>query len=370
MYTLPVGEQTLQQKIAKVRGTMLDDWGISRGLTLPKEPDRQPDQIEGISFPQISHDLYTLLVPEAVRPMLAGQHTLNIAPTGPLYALPFELLLTHPTKDLQNDHYLIEDVPINYLSSASLLKILRETQARRTSTARYPLLAFAHPVYSIDTSQETGTLRGLRAQAYRELLGGGLPELPETAEEAEIVANLLDASEESNPLQLRESASHAKVFELNNHKRLDDYHYLLFAMHGVLPGEIDRVTQSALVFSDNFLTMADVFSLQLNAKLVSLSACNTGRGTQEKGEGVMGLTRAFMYAGTSTVAVTLWSVESLSAKELDIGFFRHLNDGMSPARALQAIKVQMLRGEMGESYRYPYYWAPFIIFGDGGQREH
>ena len=111
--------------------------------------------------------------------------------------------------------------------------------------------------------------------------------------------------------------------------------------------------------------MADVFGLQLNTKLVALSACNTGRGIPVNGEGVMGLTRAFMYAGTPAVAVTLWSVESRSARDLDIGFFRQLNAGLPPAQALQAIKVQMLRGELGESYRHPYYWAPFVVFGDG-----
>jgi CHAT domain-containing protein len=137
----------------------------------------------------------------------------------------------------------------------------------------------------------------------------------------------------------------------------------------VLPGELDYVTQPALVLADDFLTMADVFALELNADLVALSACNTGRGTQVRGEGVMGLTRAFMYAGTPAVAVTLWSVESLSAKDLDIGLFRHLTAGLSPAQALQAIKVQMLRGEYGEQYRHPYYWAPFVLFGDGRGQE-
>jgi tetratricopeptide (TPR) repeat protein len=376
MYMLPVGEQTLQEKIANVRETMLDDWETGRGLALSGEIV----QPERIPFPQASHDLYNLLIPEAVHSILTSlpdplqegevRKTLNIVPTGPLYALPFEILLASPPTPLLKGEglgvrYLIEDIPISYLSSASLLKTLREAQARRTATARYPLLAFAHPVYRIDTPQETGTIRGLRVQAYRELLGGGLPELPETAEEAKIIADLLNAPGESDPLQLRESASHVKVFELNSRERLDDYDYLLFAMHGVLPGEVNRVTQSALVFSDNFLTMADVFGLQLNAKLVSLSACNTGMGKQVKGEGVIGLTRAFMYAGTPTVAVTLWSVESLSARDLDIGFFRHLNEGMSPAQALQTIKVQMLRGEYNEKYRSPYYWAPFVVFGDG-----
>ncbi len=373
MYTLPVGEQTLQEKIAKVRETMLYDWGTGRGLSMSGKTDRQAVQPERIPFPQVSHDLYTLLIPEAVHLMLTSPpgKKLNVVPTGPLYALPFEVLMTSPPTPLlegkePGERYLIEDVPISYLSSASLLKTLREAQARRTPTARYPLLAFAHPAYSSEASwEEEDNIQTLRSRFYRAFAGGDLVELPETEEEARKIADLLNAPENSDPLQLRESASHAKVFELNSRERLDDYHYLLFAMHGVLPGEIDRVTQSALVLSDHFLTMADVFGLQLNAKLVSLSACNTGMGTQVKGEGVMGLTRAFMYAGTPVVAVTLWSVESVSARDLDIGFFRHLQEGMSPARALQTIKLQMLCGEYGEEYRYPYYWVPFVVFGDG-----
>ena len=154
---------------------------------------------------------------------------------------------------------------------------------------------------------------------------------------------------------------------------MDNYQYVVFACHGIVPEKTNQVEQPALVLSlpdpvthkKEYLTMADVFGLQLNAKLVSLSACNTGRGTQVKGEGVMGLTRAFMYAGTPAVAVTLWSVESLSAKDLDIGFFRHLNNGLPPAQALQAIKLQMLRRQIGDRYRHPYYWAPFVVFGDG-----
>ncbi len=371
IYTLPVGEQALQEKIANVRETMMDDWTISRGLSLPDKKTPQASQSEEIPFLQVSHELYKLLIPEVVRLMLTStqegeqERRLNIVPTGPLYALPFELLLTYPAKDVQHVHYLVEDIPISYLSSASLLKILRETLARRTSTARYPLLAFAHPAYSREASQDKSNIPNLRAQAYRDLLSDLFAELPETADEARAIADVLNAPQESGSLQLRENASRTRVFELHDSGRLDDYHYLLFAMHGVLPEEVEHVAQSALVLSDDFLTMADVFGLQLNAGLVSLSACNTGMGTRVKGEGVMGLTRAFMYAGTPTVAVTLWSVESLSAKELDIGFFHHLNEGKSPARALQTIKVHMLQGKYGEKYRYPYYWAPFVAFGDG-----
>ncbi len=326
---------------------------------------------------------------------------LHIVPTGPLYALPFEALVPSPPTPLPKGeggmivHYLIEDIPIGYLSSASLLKTLRAAQKRRKATAPYPLLAFADPVYGSqgpgetrqvadEDAYDTISIQALRDQMYRGLLLGkadGSPkidpkgdldkfmELPETAEEARMIKALLEAPDESTPLQLRENASRDNVFDFNAAERLDDYQYIVFATHGVLPGEVDYIKQPALVLSypenGGYLTMADVFGLRLNAKLVSLSACNTGSGEHVRGEGVMGLTRAFMYAGTPVTAVTLWSVETFSARELDVGLFEHLKAGQSPIHALQTIKLRMLRGEKGEDYIHPYYWAPFVMFGDG-----
>ena len=412
MYTLPVGEAELQQQVAELRESWKSEyqWSSQRGLLMETDPQHE----QGTPSPPLSYALYTLLIPEGVRPLLTQEHTLSIVPTGPLYGLPFEALVTEPPNPHPNPlpkgegvhspplvgegsgvRYLIEDIPISYLSSASLLKILREAKIRRTDTARYPLLAFAHPVYEESPSpnpshQGRGTelssdpnspplvggvggggkfLQALRSQAYRNLMRGEFVELPETAEEAEEVARVLKAPQESGPLQLREDASRSNVFVFNTGDRLDDYHYLIFATHGVLPGEVDQIAQPALVLShpdrDGYLTMADVFRLQLNAKLVALSACNTGSGEQVRGEGVMGLTRAFMYAGTPAIAVTLWSVHSRSAKELDIGLFRYLKDGQPPARALRSIKLRMVRGEEDDTYWHPYYWAPFVIFGDG-----
>ena len=121
--------------------------------------------------------------------------------------------------------------PTSTLPRASC-KTLRETQARRTPTAQYPLLAFAHPVYSGDVPPENKDIRALRSQFYRAFSRDQLIELPETAEEAKTVATLLNATEESSPLQLRENASRTNVLDFNERDRLDDYEYLLFAMHG------------------------------------------------------------------------------------------------------------------------------------------
>ncbi|MDM8552359.1 CHAT domain-containing protein, partial [Desulfobacterales bacterium HSG2] len=154
--------------------------------------------------------------------------------------------------------------------------------------------------------------------------------------------------------------------------------YVLFACHGLIPDDniTNRILQPALALSHpdpengreaGFLTMADAFGLSLNADLVALSACNTGRqdtaGNVRKGEGARGLTRAFMYAGTPAVSVTLWSVESESAKVLSAGLFRNLGAGRDRAEALREIRQRMISGKEGELYRHPFFWGPTVIFG-------
>ncbi len=367
MFDLSLGESALSKQVAQLRALIGTD-DKTRGARVRRRSNRKR---QADPFAKASYELYTQLIPEQVRPLLAVPYTVYVIPTGPLYALPFETLVTHKPSDSKDIHYLIEDVPIAYLSSASLLKILREAQQRRQDTARYPFLAFANPVYEAEQTSDvskTSEVLALRSESYRAIRGGEFAELPETEDEAKEIAALLNASTDSEPLQLGEAASRQTVFQLNDQKRLDDYQTILFATHRILPGEVDRVTQAALVLSHpdtkGYLTMADVFGLQLNAKLVSLSACNTGGGKKVRGEGVMGLTRAFMYAGTPAIAVTLWSVESYSAKTLSVGFFKQFNDIQKPAAALRAIKLRMLRGSEGQKYKRPYYWAPFVVYGD------
>jgi CHAT domain-containing protein len=154
---------------------------------------------------------------------------------------------------------------------------------------------------------------------------------------------------------------------------LTSYRYLVFSCHGVAPPETDPVLQPALILShpdpatggEGFLTMGDVFGLTLNADLVVLSACNTGKGRVLQGEGVAGLTRAFMFAGSPAVAVTLWSVESSSAKALSTGLFAALAQGKPRAAALRQAKLQLLQDQDNPLFQHPFFWAPLIIFGDG-----
>ena len=368
LYSLNCGEKDLIEKVADFRAKNEAVVAAIRGETpnLTQTLKKTRDEIE-----RQGHELYELLLPKEVRPLIGKARLLYIVPTGPLYGLPFEALVMEPSGGSRTPHYLVENHSFSYLSSASLLKILRDASARRKTSPSYPLLVFAHPVYSKGShaSGEEGTIKGMRTKAYLSILGGEFEELPETEQEAKEIKDILEAPEESEPLQLREKASRSTIFRFNNMNRLDDYRFIVFACHGILPGEVNKITQPALVLShperEGYLTMADVFGIEMNAELVTLSACNTGRGKIAKGEGVMGLTRAFMYAGTSTVMVSLWPVETLSSRILTTGHYRKISAGSSKAEALRNIKLSMIKGEQGALFRHPFFWSPFVIFGDG-----
>jgi len=363
LYPIKIGENELGKKVSSYR---ISARAIVRDLGIG-------DKIEAGSMAVSlkGRELYELLLPKEAIP---GNGTLYIVPSGPLYGLPFEALVSR--MEGEKPRYLVEDYPIAYLSSASLLKTLRETRARKETKPRFPLLAFANPVYG--QTQAHGATRGespieeLRSSAYLDLMGGSFLELPETEEEAREIKTILQASEKSLPLQLRQDASRSNVLKLNESQKLTDYQYVVFSCHGVVPEVTNRVTQPALVLSrpdpaggDGFLTMADTFGLRLNADLVTLSACNTAMGIEIRGEGVMGLTRAFMYAGTSAVSVTLWPVESISAMRMSTGLYENLHAGKGRAAALRDIKLRLIQGEEDEMYRYPFFWAPVVLFGDG-----
>jgi len=351
MLTIPLTETQLDQAIND------KNYGL-RQLIINQLPE----------FDAASHDLYNQLLPQAARKLLTAADTLYIIPTGPLYGLPFETLVTN---NADTPQYLIQDYAIVYLSSASLLKTLR---AEHPKPAPQPFLAFADPVYPPCKPSKAKTagnksITELRTQTYLKAMGGCFTPLPQTDDEVRQIAKLLQA-DPATALYLGARASRSNVFALNKQQRLDDYRYIMFSVHGVIPKPTNAIEQPALVLSnpttDGYLTMADAFALQLNAKLVNLSACNTGRGENLRGEGIRGLTRAFMYAGTPATAVTLWSVDLFSAKDLSIGLFTNLQQGQKLANALRAIKLKMINGKASRAnYRAPFHWAPFVVYGDG-----
>jgi CHAT domain-containing protein len=151
------------------------------------------------------------------------------------------------------------------------------------------------------------------------------------------------------------------------------YRVVHIATHGLLNAERPQFTGLVLSLigeknEDGFLRTDEVFNLRLGAPLVMLSACETGLGREKRGEGVMGLTRAFMYAGAPTVGVSLWSVADKSTAELMTDFYKRLlatapaaGSSVSPSGAMRDAQLAMITGK---KYSAPFYWAPFVLVGD------
>lgn len=325
-----------------------------------------------------SYALSSKLIPEAVRKRFSGKKHLYIVPTGDLYRLPFGTLVTANGK--AGPRYLINDIPIAYLSSTALLKIISNQKKQNFSKAT--LLAFGNPDYSGHGHSDPVSMgtqaKKLKNDLYLNISRAGeknkrFTALPKTRDEILGIAKVLGIDENSDTLNLGLKASEGHVLQLNRTGELKRYHYLVFACHGILPGEIDDVKEPAIILSqpdpvgdyDGFLTMHEVFELKLNAELTLLSACSTGSGTFQVGEGIRGMTRAFMYAGSGAVAVNLWQVDSTAAGLNSIDLFKYISDGRERSNALRMAKLDMIQKRHGKKYIHPFFWGSMILFGDG-----
>ena len=150
---------------------------------------------------------------------------------------------------------------------------------------------------------------------------------------------------------------------------LGDYRIVHFATHGLLDSKHPEF--SGLVFSlvdkqgkpvDGFVGLQDIYNLHLPADLIVLSACETALGVDIRGEGLIGLTRGFMYAGSSRVVASLWNISDEATSELMARFYKAMEvQGMAPAAALRSAQLQMWRQQR---WTAPYYWAAFQIQGE------
>ncbi len=146
---------------------------------------------------------------------------------------------------------------------------------------------------------------------------------------------------------------------------LGQYNYLHLATHGFV--NENRPELSGLLLSqdstskeDGILYSGEIYNLRLNAELVTLSACETGLGKIVKGEGVVGLTRSFLYAGAKNVMVSLWKVSDNSTSKLMVDFYNEMFDGHNKSKSLQQSKQKLVKSG---NYSLPYYWAPFVLVG-------
>ena len=190
------------------------------------------------------------------------------------------------------------------------------------------------------------------------------PPLKETEGEVRAIAGLLGVKPSPPDVLLNLQANETFLKK----SPLQDYRYLHFATHADLPGRVQGIKEPFLLLGqvgneggDNgFFTLSKVLGLKLNAEMVVLSACVTGRGKVMEGEGVVNFSRAFQHAGAQSVVVSLWEVASDEAVEYMTLFYGHLKDGKSRLEALQ-----LARRAIKAKYPQPFFWAVFILHGEG-----
>jgi CHAT domain-containing protein len=278
---------------------------------------------------------------------IKGAGKLIIVPDGVLAYLPFETLVDNRTP--LEPHYLLETFAIAYAPSASALFAIRQ---RNAATAADGLLAFGDPMDSEPGSQQVNFAGSAAAQFQT---------LPYTRKEVNDIGSLF-----SNPARRLFLGAEAREQTLKA-EPLDRFRYLHFAAHGVIDEEYParsgiRLSPAGDKHEDGVLQMSEVMRLKLNADLVTLSACRSGLGKLVNGEGIIGLTRSFLYAGADGVVVSLWDVNDLSTAALMKSFYINLKQGLPKDEALRQAKLQLLQGEK-RSWQQPYFWAPFVLVG-------
>jgi CHAT domain-containing protein len=301
-------------------------------------------------YKRLAQELYRMLV-EPARRHIRGKE-LVIVPHDVLHYLPFQALYGDEGK------YLIEQYPLSYLSSASLLKFTKE----KRKAARERVLALANP---------------------------DLGDPKKNLDFAEVEAREVKTAYPHSTLLLKSEATEEKGKQLS-----PQYDILHFATHGDLK-EADPLSSALLLArggrDDGRLEVREIFGLNLRSSLVVLSGCETGLGKLSTGDELVGLTRAFIYAGTPSVIASLWKVDDRATADLMGSFYKHLTS-KSKVEALRQAQRELIRangssdllarrgvggvGKLGQtpapksqgeavSTSHPYFWAPFVLVGDG-----
>lgn len=391
LYKLPAREQ-IGKQVGSLRDQMLPP-ALRRSLAgAETDAASATTQAKGLpdakAFADASHALYkSVYAPASV---FVGERRVVVAADGALSYVPFEAFVTSADGggDFASLPLLIKTNEIVYVPSATVLSAVRKQTGTSDDAARSVLLV-ADPVFDSSDARARGAQsatsgadsasRGLTLKSAvsdvankpaKESDPVKLARLAGTRVEAQQVALLATASGMKADLWLDLEANEEKAAT----RDLKPYRIVHFATHGLLNTERPQFTGLVLSLvgnreEDGFLRTDEIYNLRLSRPLVMLSACETGLGSEKRGEGLIGLTRAFMYAGAPTVGVTLWSVADRSTAELMTDFYARLlakgagggGGGASPVSALRAARLKMIEGK---KYAAPFYWAPFVLVGD------
>lgn len=341
----------------------------------------------GAKAPRFRFEESFLLYKQLLGPfedLLVGKDHLIVATSGALGQLPFAVLVKQAWTKNDNAQapWLIRDMAISHVSSPNAWTALK--QLGQTPSGTKPLMAWGDPRFALNevSSGDKHTVRSVLTQrsargdleknVVDQLRYATLPPLPETKDEVLALAKVLNA-DTATDVFLGKEATRESVLKASENNSLSERQIIVFATHGLLPGDLPKLEQPALAMSavseaagSPLLTLEDVMGLRLNADWVVLSACNTAGADGKVEEALSGLARGFFYAGSRSLLVTHWSVESESAMRLTTKTFELYKNQNQLSRA-QALRLSMLNLMQSSSYAHPTYWAPYALVGEGSR---
>ncbi len=316
-------------------------------------------------FVSYSSELYQTLMQPVVNYFHKNRLKVNkliIVNDGLTAYLPFETLLTQPTEGSDMNYkkfpYLAKDYTISYTFSATLMA--NKFHQKQFGDSTY--IAFA-PIFEKKNTKivpEQGRSE-LPSWSNTVLDGQRIAPLPATKTETEGIQRLYKKKRMTTQNMLEQDASERQV----KNRNLENYRFIHFATHGFM-NEMNPQLSGLLLAQnpnqteDGILYAGEIYNLRLKADLVMLSACQTGLGKIVRGEGIIGLTRGFLYAGAKNVGVSMWKVADESTSGLMINFYKYLLKGKSKPEALQKAKQKLMKSKQ---YQHPYYWGAFVLIG-------
>lgn len=291
-------------------------------------------------YGQQAFSIYNNYLKTALAGLPKNTTKLLFIPDGALNYIPFQALLQHPIAAQKIEQarfdtlsYLTKQYAISYAYSSTLLLSMK--QQKRTGHLKFGGFA---PIFS------NGKVVALR--------NNQLNELPHSQTELEQINQLLQGEtyfKQNASLQnFKAQASNFNVLHLSTHAALDD----------------QNPSQSRIHLYDDYITVNEIYNLPINADLTVLSACETGVGEFKRGEGLLSLARAFMYAGCPSLVTSLWQVNDQKTASLMIEFYRQLNNGLSKDEALQSAQLNYLSKLSSAQAAHPFYWAAFVQTGN------
>ena len=367
LFVLSRTKTVSQEKTNRVELKVFSIAITSRELTNRVTQFREALAGNSLGFREPAHQLYDLLLRPAQKE-LESKTVVCIVPSGELWELPFQALLS------QQDRYVLQDHALFYAPSLSVLREMRKNGAARgqvgelrdsesasilkvtaAATADAPsLLAIGNPSLSANLVS--------RAKSKDRSLSLG--DLPEAERE---VKDLGEIYGPKNSKILTGSAAQEETIKAE----AGQYPILHFATHGLLDDENPLYSRLLLASStendDGFLEAREIMNLNLHADLVVLSACQTARGTIGPGEGLIGMSWAFFIAGASTTVVSQWKVDSASTARLMVDFHRarHGADKPPAVSTAEALRRSALKLMADPKYRHPFFWSGFVVVGSG-----